>query len=412
MRKSRLLILLLAASMVGFACSSSKKAATATSTTAAGGTATTAASSFKLTSPMLVVGLWDIQGENSFALNDLNNGATMAIADLNAAGGGGGLPVQFKRAYTPSYDPSLTAPGVRLGVSMKPTVLIGPGTAGSSIIAAPIVGDAHIPTMLLGQTDKVQLHGGSGNQWVFTDNPTGSSAAEDAVKFLVENLHKSKLGLLCVSLSYCTDIVPALTKAATSAGGNIAIQRTYAFNATDMTQQDQAMEQAKVDAVINWGYQGPMVLQLKQFQQDNFNVPTLGAAATADIVGRKLVTGSQIQNLYGVQNCNPVADTRPIATKFVAEYKAKYGVPPTVTATISYDAVFIMAEAVKLAQSTDAQAVDTALTKVQYSGVCDPAYKADEEHNFAHQNTIISFANGDQTTAATYTVPPSTSAGS
>jgi hypothetical protein len=44
--------------------------------------------------------------------------------------------------------------------------------------------------------------------------------------------------------------------------------------------------------------------------------------------------------------------------------------------------------------------------------VCDPAYKADEEHNFAHQNTIISFANGDQTTAATYTVPPSTSAGS
>jgi branched-chain amino acid transport system substrate-binding protein len=411
MRKSRLLILLLAVSVVGFACSSSKKAAS-TATTAAASTGTTAAAGFKLTSPVLMVGLWDIQGENPAALSDLNNGATLAISDLNAAGGIGGLPVDFKRAYTPSYDPSLTAPGVRLGVSMKPTVLIGPGTAGSSIIAAPIVGDAQIPTMLLGQTDKVQLHGGSGNQWVFNDNPTASSAAESAVKFLVQNLKKTKLGLLCVSLSYCTDVVPALTKAATAAGGSIAIQRTYAFNATDMTQQDQAMEQAKVDAVINWGYQAPMVLQLKQFQQDNFNVPTLGAAATADIVGRKLVSGAQIQNLYAVQNCNPVADTRPIATKFVAAYKAKYGVPPTITATVAYDGVWIMAEGIMLAKSTDAQAIDTALTKVQYEGVCDPAYKADSEHNFAHQNTIVSFANGDQTTAATYTVPASTSAAS
>ncbi len=410
MRKSHLLILLLAVSMVGFACSSSKKAATSATTAAAGSTATTATGGFKLSSPVLMVGLWDVQGENPAALSDLNNGATLAIADINVAGGVGGLPVDFKRAYTPSYDPSLTAPGVRLGVSMHPTVIIGPGTAGSSIIAAPIVGDAGIPTMLLGQTDKVQLHGGSGNQWVFDDNPTASSAAEAAAKFMVQNLKKTKIGLLCVSLSYCTDIVPALTKAATSAGGSVVIQRTYPFNATDMTQQDQAMEQAKVDGVINWGYQGPMVLQLKQFQQDNFNVPTLGAAATADIVGRKLVTGAQIQNLYGVQNCNPVADTRPVATKFVAEYKAKYGVPPTVTATVAYDGAFIMTEGIKLAKSTDAQAIDTALTKVQYEGVCDPAYKADGEHNFAHQNTVISFANGDQTTAATYTVPATASA--
>jgi ABC-type branched-subunit amino acid transport system substrate-binding protein len=89
----------------------------------------------------------------------------------------------------------------------------------------------------------------------------------------------------------------------------------------------------------------------------------------------------------------------PVATKYASAYKAAYGSPVTTAiANENYDAVYIYKQAVETAKSTSATAVGTALSSIDYQGVCGEE-KADANHNLEHSITIINFPGATETLA-------------
>ncbi len=110
-----------------------------------------------------------------------------------------------------------------------------------------------------------------------------------------------------------------------------------------------------------WGLYTDAALIAKQSRQLGVNVQLFGASGMAAL---KLIElgGDAVQGLILTQTFLP--DSKDAKVKeFVTKYKAKYQENPIPHAAQAYDTVYIIAAAVKKANSTKPEDLRTALTK-------------------------------------------------
>ena len=90
------------------------------------------------------------------------------------------------------------------------------------------------------------------------------------------------------------------------------------------------------------------------------------------------------------------SDEAPVVQNFIKAYEAKIGKTPNALAALSYDAVKIMAAAMKTAGSTESQAVIDALGKTDFDGVTGHVtFNEDGDPN--KSISIIQIKDGDLT---------------
>src|SRR5436853_5335718 len=119
MKRRALLAVVMALVVVVAACSKddNKKAKKATTAT------TVAAGALTLDQPMKIVLLAEKKGESSAAIPNFFDGASLALADLNAKGGVGGRPVDMKTIPAP-LDPARAENALLQAFDEKPAGLI------------------------------------------------------------------------------------------------------------------------------------------------------------------------------------------------------------------------------------------------------------------------------------------------
>jgi branched-chain amino acid transport system substrate-binding protein len=66
---------------------------------------------------------------------------------------------------------------------------------------------------------------------------------------------------------------------------------------------------------------------------------------------------------------HPLLGVTPAITKFTTKFEKETGKTPTFAAMEAYDSIYVMAKAIEMAKSTDANAVVGALEKIKYDGV-------------------------------------------
>ena len=126
---------------------------------------------------------------------------------------------------------------------------------------------------------------------------------------------------------------------------------------------------------------------------------TAGTAARTGLIPTNLLNG----NLFQVTPCAPYASTDPIAVKFDADYKAKFGAEPDDTVQVPwYDGLYLFKNAVEAAKSDDSSKVAAELETVDYKGVCGDE-QSDANHNLVHSVGILSFPGGKTTQVALQT---------
>ena len=129
------------------ACVAVVTAACSSTTTPSSQKSTGGSGSFKLTSPLKLIGLWQLPGENPIETYDHQYGAELAVSQINKAGGVGGLPVQFERVPTNPQDASQANTAVRTALGDDPSVLLGPDVSVAALAGAPLACQAHVPML-------------------------------------------------------------------------------------------------------------------------------------------------------------------------------------------------------------------------------------------------------------------------
>ena len=371
-------------------------------TTTPDDTAPAAPSDFALDRPLRIGLLMAVPGEDEpSAVSNGFDGSSMAIEEINAAGGIGGQPVEFFRVSYNINDPAKGRQAFLDALEEDPDILYGAfgGTGVDAIVTSGLLDEAAVPFIVYGTPENRQ-DSDNGSDWLFQFRSTSRSQAEVATHYAIDELDKSRIGIMYVDAQLGHYGLEGIHAVLDEAGLEAVAEQSHSTTATDLTSSVLAMQSADADIVINWDFPSPLGVQLNQFLQNGLDIPTATGASFASVVNSQLASAEAISanpETFGVQGCIGLSTSDDTATTdWVARYVDTYGYVPDETSTTSYDAIYVIADAAAAAQSVEHEDIREALATgtLHGTGICQPEYHADETGTLSHTATIVG-VNGD-----------------
>ncbi len=292
----------------------------------------------------------------TFALSG-KNGARLAAEQINRAGG-----VLGKRLDILVEDDHNEASEAASAVSKLITrdhvvALIGENASSRSLAAAPIAQSYRVPMVSPSSTNvEVTKKGDYIFRVCFVDSYQGKALAT----FARQTLKAETAALLVDSKSdYSVGLAGAFREAFTSMGGRVIQESKYAEGDSDFSAQLTAIRPARPDSIVIPGYYTDAGLIARQARSLGIESVLLGAdgwdSPKLTEIGGTAVEGAYFTNHYSVE------DPSPAVQAFVGDYRRAYGADPDSIAALSYDAVRLIADAMRRAGSAEGKRVRDAL---------------------------------------------------
>lgn len=326
-------------------------------------------------------GLGSILGEY------IKEGALLAVDEINAAGGVDGSKINIV-IYDDQADPSIAANVVRRALfDDKVIAVFGPNMS-SAVLGVHTLAQQSKTPMLVGATSPSFRYTVVGNDYLFRLRADDGLKVSQLVRYAVEVLNIKKPGIIYGSTDYCTAALDVAKEGFGSYGIEIVAAEQMREGDKDATGQILNLKKAGLDGLIGLTHEPEAAVVVKLMRQLQIDVPIIGFSAWG-VPAFTDLAGDAAVGVYSVQGFNP-SDPDPKVVKFVNDYKAKWNREPSDPSQCYYDGIYLLAEAIKLAGTTDGVKLAEALTKVTYTGV-QGLMKCDEHHNFTNVCYIAQF---------------------
>jgi branched-chain amino acid transport system substrate-binding protein len=314
----------------------------------------------------------------------------MAIDDLNAAGGVLGRPLLLVTEDTQS-KPGETATVVKKLISRdKVIALLGEVASSRSLEAAPIAQAAKVPMISPASTNpKVTETGAYIFRTCFIDPFQGPVMA----RFAREHLKAKRVALVVSNSSaYSIGLAKFFRESFVANGGTIVLEQKYSEGDKDFKAQLTAIKAAGVDAVFNPGYYNEGALIVRQARDLGLTLPIFGAdsweAEALIQLGGKAMEGAYLCSHYSPE------DPSPRVQNFVAAYKKRFGSTPDSNASLGYDSVLVLVDAIRRAGTTERNALREAIATTRDFMAVTGKITIDSERNASKNAVIVQVRNG------------------
>jgi len=301
---------------------------------------------------------------------DNENGARLAVEEVNQQG----LTIDGKKirlellGEDDAADPKTgTAVAQRL-VDQKVVAVVGHLNSGVSIPASKVYSDAGIVQVSPASTNPAYTQQGFKTTYrtIATDAQQGPALAN----FVTKTLGAKKVAVVDDATAYGKGLADEFEKAAKANGLDVVSREATNDKATDFKAILTTIKSKKPDVIMYGGMDavaGPMAKQANEL------------GIKAKIVGGDGICTQEIMALAGPGIGNIIcSDAAPAISKmakgpeFQKKYEARYGIPIQYCAPGSYDAVMVIVEAMKRANSIDPAKILAAMPATDYSGVIGP----------------------------------------
>ena len=304
---------------------------------------------------------------------DNENGAKLAVADLNKAGLTiGGQKVKFELlSEEDAADPKQGTSAAQKLVDAKVAGVIGHLNSGTTIPASTIYNKAGIPQISPSATNpRYTLQGyKTAFRVVANDGQLGGTLG----RYAVNELKGKSIAIIDDRTAYGQGVADEFAKGVQAAGGKVVTRQYTTDKATDFSAILTTIRGRKPDVVFFGGMDavgGPMLRQMKQLGIDAKFMGGDGICTSelpklaGDAVGNSKVFCAEAGGVVGKFE-KKMADFR-------TRFKAETGEEVKLYAPYVYDATMVMVEAMKKANSTDPKAYLPELAKIKYEGVTGP----------------------------------------
>ena len=344
-------------------------------------TSSAASKPVKFATPFKIAGFYDIAGEDPYTANDENTITLMAVAYLNAHGGVGGRPVEFKRFET-TYDPSTAVTGYLQALAWHPSVIIGIDNTNVLVPLENRLAKSKVPIMTM-QTDQTLEKLKQPNSIFAMRGPTWTAAGATTA-WMLKHFHAKSVGLICVDATYGTTACDQDEAAIAAAGATTVARVQSQITSTNESTQAEAMLGSQI--VDDEGYPGVIQLDLEAMDAEGLTVPISAGGSLAYATGG--LTATQVTQLYGYADCLPQYFTTALGKTVEANFLAKYGSPLGGYTAHFWDAVLMAAQAAKLAGSDNPSAIAKELRTMTYVGICS-TYHAGSYQNMVNAVDVV-----------------------
>jgi len=295
------------------------------------------------------------------------NGIKMALDEVNKT------PINGKTIKLLVEDnkgePVESANAVRKLIDInKVDLVLGSVASSNTLASSPIAQEAKVPLLTPASTnEKVTMTGDYIFRTCFTDNFQGVVMA----KFAFNTLNKRKAAIIVDNSSDYSKGLQKVFKEEFGTLGGAVIQDnfTYTQKDTDFRSLLTKVKRANPDVIFLPGYYSEVGLILKQARQMGMDMPILGGDGWDSPKLQELAGPQGIKGNYISSHFSP-DDADPKVQKFVKDYMERFNEKPGAMAALGFDAMLVVADAIKRAGSNNAADIQKALaTTVAFEGV-------------------------------------------
>lgn len=299
---------------------------------------------------------------------DNENGARMAVDEINAAGGvdAGGTKVKLELvAEDDKADPKEGTLAAQKLVDAGVVAVVGHLNSGTSIPASKIYSDASITQISPSATNPRYTEQGFKTTFrvVANDNQQGAVLAN----YAATEMKAKTIAIIDDRTAYGQGLADVVERVAKEKGLKVVAREFTNDKATDFNAILTKVRAAKPDVVMYGGMDataGPMAKQMKQL---GIKAPLLAGDGVCSPEFIKLAGDAA-----GILTCSMAGEAVEKLAKgadFTAKYKAKFNQDVQVYSPYSYDAVYVIADAIKRAGKADRAAITAAMPSTNYAGV-------------------------------------------
>jgi branched-chain amino acid transport system substrate-binding protein len=311
-------------------------------------------------------------------------GAKLALDAVNKAGG-----ILGKQLELIVEDDQTTNPGIVLAFSKlaaQPDIVAFLGSIRSTQVHAmqPDVLKAAKPTMFGGTDPNLTK---LGNPWLFRCRPNDSYSGRVIADYGVNTLAKKKWAVLHSTDAFGTAGGKALSEALEKLGSPSILDQGYANQSQDFTPVVLAIKQSGADILGSYfTFENDLGIFARQLRQLGVTIPWVGSPSIVNVTATKLAGPA----LYGTFGVADYAEESSQGSKdYGKAYRAAYGVAPDNQSSWTFDAINLLANAIKTAGSTDPQKIRDAMIATKKFAGAEGEYNFDEKGDGLHGYNIV-----------------------
>lgn len=299
---------------------------------------------------------------------DNENGARLAVDEINAAGG---LEVGGKKyklellAEDDKADPKEGTLAAQKLVDAGVVAVVGHLNSGTSIPASKIYADANVVQVSPSATNPKLTEQGFKTTFrvVANDNQQGAVLAN----YAATEMKAKTIAIVDDRTAYGQGLADVVEKVAKEKGLKVVAREFATDKTTDFNAILTKIRAVKPDVVMYGGMDataGPMAKQMKQLGLKSKLLAGDGVCSPEFI---KLA--GDAADILTCSMAGEAVEKLAKGDEFKAKYKAKFNQDVQIYSPYSYDAVYVIADAIKRAGKVDKAAIVAAMPATNYTGV-------------------------------------------
>ena len=396
--RSSVAALMLLATLLVVACgggdnNETKSAATPAATQAAAATsAATQAAAATPEGPAITANVgfaFTMSGPNAAYGQSQQKGAQLALDEINTRNAVPGVKINAT-FEDEAGDRNQAINVFNKFLSSNVTAIIGPTLSGVAQAADPLAQERKVPVLGVSNTAAGITDIGD---YIFRDSLTEGDVIPQAVKKVAERVKPKKAALMFANDDAFSKSGGDTMRDSLKANNiEIATEQQFSTNDKDFRAQLTAVRQANPDVIMVSALTAPATAIVTQARELGLRQPIMGGNGfnTPDLIKN---AGDAAEGVIVGAAWNS-ASTNPKSQEFLKNYKAKYNQDPDQFAAQAYAGVYIMAEAIKNAKSTEKPAVRDSLARIRDLDTVLGKFSFNEKRDAVHPAVVQQIKGG------------------
>ncbi len=318
------------------------------------------------------------------------DGMQLAVDDVNASGGLLGKQVELV-VFDSQSAPLSARAAARKAAELRPLAVIGERISSLSLAIAPVLQEAKV-VMISPISSHSELT--AMGDYVFRMCSTDNRNAQALADFARQDLKLKRAAILVnVSQKYSQDLGRLFGAAFRAGGGEVVMEGDYLQDKADFRVLIEAVRAANADLLFVPGYVKDVAALMRQARDNGLKAPFLSGDGLGPLeeYGGPAVFGSY--HLSSWQRDDP----RPQSREFVQRFERRFGAVRSDAVAMAYDAVMVLADAVRRAGSADPARVRDALAHMPALAGVTGMLSFDRQRNAVRQVRIVQIGPASQT---------------
>jgi branched-chain amino acid transport system substrate-binding protein len=320
------------------------------------------------------------------------NAIDLAVDAVNSGGGMLGMQVEAIAGNDGAGDMVAKSAAEQFVSVQHVSAIVGPYTNQFSLAAASVCQENHTPMISIRASERNVTEIGS---CIFRACYLDTYQGEILGRFAARDL-KAKKAVVVFNESdeNSGELIENFKKEIKRGGGEVVAELPYKQTTSDFTDLGKKLAGIKPDVVFLPDYEDKAGLIMKEAASRGINTIYLGTDLW-DTGKLYKIAGKACINSYLPRHFSP-DDNSPEVKEFVKLYESDYGVKPGPSAALAYDAINLVFEAMRKANSADPREIRNALSGIKdYKGVTGN-YTFDNNRNPQKGGVIVKIVEGGE----------------